>query len=105
MSKLDHHLRSERRRAALTQADVAALLGNRWKQPVGWYEAGKLPPVEKVLAYEAIFGKPAAQLLRGAYERIESNVRRRAQELLARENRGDTPRRLRRKRSLTRIAA
>ena len=104
-SKLVHYLRSERRRAALTQADIATLLGTRWKQRVGWYEGGKLPPIEKALAYEAIFGKPAAALLQGAYDRIAVEVRRRADDLLAKDGRSDTPRRLRRKQSLARIGA
>ena len=103
--KLAHYLRNERRRNALTQADIAALLDVRWKQRVGWYERGKLPPIETALALEAILGKPISELLAGAYERIAFNVRRRAQELLARDLGRESPRRIRRKRSLTRIAA
>lgn len=103
--KLTHYLRSERRLNALTQADIAALLDAPWKQRVGWYERGKLPPIETALALEAIFGKPVSELLGGAYDEIARGVRRRAQNLLARHDANETPRRLRRKRSLLRIAA
>jgi transcriptional regulator with XRE-family HTH domain len=100
-----HYLRSERRLHALTQADIAALLDVPWKQRVGWYERGKLPPIETALALEAIFQKPISVLLAGAYDEIALAVRRRAQDLLARDSAGETPRRLSRKRSLARIAA
>jgi transcriptional regulator with XRE-family HTH domain len=103
--KLAHYLRNERRRNALTQADIAALLDVPWKQRVGWYERGKLPPIETALALEAIFGKPISELLGGTYDKIAFDVRRRAQDLLARDQARETPRRTRRKRSLTRIAA
>jgi transcriptional regulator with XRE-family HTH domain len=103
--KLAHYLRSERRLNALTQADIAALLDAPWKQRVGWYERGKLPPIETALALEAIFGKPVSELLGGAYDEIAIAVRRRARDLLDRDNTGETPRRVRRKRSLARIAA
>jgi len=103
--KLAHYLRNERRRNALTQADVAALLDVRWKQRVGWYERGNLPPLETVLALEVIFGKPVSELLGGTYERIAFDVRRRALDLLRRDSSRETPRRAHRKRSLIRIAA
>lgn len=103
--KLPHYLRNERRRNALTQADIAALLAVPWKQRVGWYERGKLPPIETALAFEVIFGKPLSELLGGTYDRIVSEVRRRAQDLLARDFSRETPRRVHRKRSLSRIAA
>jgi transcriptional regulator with XRE-family HTH domain len=104
--KLVHYLRNERRRAALTQADIAALLGGTWKGRVSWYERGAMPPTEKALEYEAILGKPVSELLGGAYERAAFNVRRRARGLLEREGVvPNTPQRLRRRRTLERIAA
>jgi transcriptional regulator with XRE-family HTH domain len=103
--KLAHYLRAERRSAALTQPDIAALLGTRWKQRVAWYERGKLPPIEVALALEVIFGKPVSELLGGTYDRIAADIRERARELLARPQERETSRRARRQRSLTRIAA
>jgi transcriptional regulator with XRE-family HTH domain len=103
--KLVHYLRNERRRNALTQADVAALLGGPWKGRVSWYERGALPPIEAALAYEAIFRKPISEFLGGAYERAAFNVRHRAQDLLAKDGGPNTPTRVRRRRTLERIAA
>ena len=103
--KLVHYLRNERRLHYLTQADVAALLGGTWKSRVAKYERGVIPPTNVALEYQAILGKPVSELLGGAYERARSDVRRRAHELLMRDDAGNTPRRLRRRRSLERIAA
>lgn len=103
--RLNHYLRSERRRNALTQGDIAALLGSAWIGRVSFYERGALPPIEVALAYEAILGKPVAELLGGAYEHALFNVRRRARELLENDREPNTPRRVRRRRALERIAA
>ena len=103
--KLVHYLRNERRRKALTQADIAALLGGRWKGRVAWYERGAVPPTEVALEYEAILGKPVSDLLGGAFHRASLKVRRRAQELLRKDNDPNTPRRWRRHHALERIAA
>jgi transcriptional regulator with XRE-family HTH domain len=103
--KLVHYLRNERRRDALTQADIAALLGGPWKGRVSWYERGAMPPTEVALEYEAILGKPVAELLGGAYERAMFRVRERARDLLRRNDAANTPRRLRRRKTLERIAA
>ena len=104
--KLVHYLRNERRRNALTQADIAALLGGPWKGRISWYERGAIPPTEVALAYEAILGKPVSELLGGTYDEAAFNVRRRARDLLEREGTAaNTPRRLRRRHTLERIAA
>jgi transcriptional regulator with XRE-family HTH domain len=103
--KVVHYLRNERVAAALTQADIAALLGVPWKSRVVRYERkGVVPPITSALAYEAIYGKPVARLLRGAYYDVESAVRKRAREILAHEDKPHTARQLRRQRSLERIA-
>jgi transcriptional regulator with XRE-family HTH domain len=104
--KLVHYLRNERRRAALTQADIAALLGGAWKGRVSWYERGAMPPTEKALEYQAILGKPVSELLGGAYDRAAFKVRRRARDLLQKDGAvPNTALRLRRRRTLERIAA
>lgn len=103
--KLVHYVRNERRRKALTQADVAALLGGRWKGRVAWYERGAIPPTEVALEYEAILGKPVSELLAGAFQDAVFKVRRRARELLREESTPNTPRRWRRHDTLERIAA
>ena len=103
--KLFHYLRSERRRSALTQADIAALLGGPWKGRVSWYERGAMPPTQVALAYEVILGKAVAELFGGAYDDALFRVRSRARDLLAKEDPANTARRLRRRKTLERIAA
>jgi transcriptional regulator with XRE-family HTH domain len=103
--KLRHYLRNERRRAALTQADVAALLGGRWKGRICKYERGAIPPIEVALAYEAILAKPVSELLGGTFDDVAFHVRRRARDLLATETVPTNARRLRRRKTLERIAA
>ena len=103
-SKHLHYLRHERRNAGLTQADVAVLLGAPWKTKVSRYERGEcLPPLETVLAYEAVTRKPVAELFGGMYERVAGGVRERARVLLARADMVNTALRSRRRRSLERI--
>lgn len=102
--KLPHYLRTERRRHGLTQADLAALLGGYGKGLVSWYERGALPPIQVALAYEAIFGRPVADLLGGSYDTLAEAVRERARELLAKDQSPPSPRRIRRREVLQRIA-
>jgi transcriptional regulator with XRE-family HTH domain len=80
---LPHNLRSERRRAGLSQRDVAVLLGDRTASKVSRYERRRrLPPLRMALAYEAILGKPISQLFAGTYGPIRAEVARRAKLLL-----------------------
>jgi transcriptional regulator with XRE-family HTH domain len=82
--KLPHYLRSERKRAGLSQRDIAALLGDRTVSKVSRYEQRRrLPPLRMALAYEAILGKPVSQLFNGTYGPIRAEVARRARLLLS----------------------
>jgi transcriptional regulator with XRE-family HTH domain len=103
--KVIHYLRKERVAAALTQADIAALFGVRWKSRVARYERGSLPPTDYALAYQAIYGKPVSTLLHERYQDVSAEVRERARQLLAQSGTASTARRLRRQRSLERIVA
>lgn len=81
---LPHNLRSERRRAGLSQRDVAALLGDKTVSKISRYERRRrLPPLRMALAYEAILGKPVSQLFGGTYAPIRAAVTRRAKHLLS----------------------
>ena len=105
--RLPHYLRSKRKHAAFSQADIAALQGLRTHAKVSRYEnSRRLPPLRTALAYEAIFGVPVSDLFGGLFDSIRSDVRTRARRLA--EDAGHlppTPRRTRRKESLQRIAA
>jgi len=77
--RLDNYLRAHRRRAGLTQDEVAFLLGSASGTKVSRYEQGRRrPPLETAFAYEIIFGAPSRELFAGIYERIERTARRRA---------------------------
>jgi len=79
MRKLTHYLRQERRRAGLSQEDIACLLGARARQHVYRYEAARcLPPLRAALCYEAIFRKPVSELFAGTFHHIRWQVARRA---------------------------
>jgi transcriptional regulator with XRE-family HTH domain len=80
--KLPHYIRIERRRAGLSQTDIAALLGVRTASKISRYEQGRrLPPLRTALAYEAIYGKPIAELFAGTFAPIRAEIRRRAKRL------------------------
>jgi transcriptional regulator with XRE-family HTH domain len=82
MSKLPHYLRSERKRASLSQTDVAALLGVEAASKISRYERGtRLPPLKTALAYEAIFGRPVADLFAGTFQQVRPMVVRQARKL------------------------
>jgi len=103
--KLPHYLRSERKRAGLSQSDVAALLGDQTVSRVSRYERRRrVPPLLTALAYEAIFGKPVAELFGGTYAPIRAEVMRRAKLLAEKLNAGQFPLHESRKGSIQAIA-
>lgn len=82
MSK-PHYLKAERKRAALTQADVAALFGIESASKISRYERGtRLPSLKTALAYEVIFGRPVAALFSDAYRKERVTVVRHARKLV-----------------------
>ena len=102
--KFIHYLRNERRRKALSQADVAALFGGRWKGRISKYERGVVPPTPVAIDYEIIVHKPVADLLAGVSDAERAKVRRNARELLRAERPPNTPRRWLRHKTLEEIA-
>lgn len=103
--RLPHYLKQERRRAGFSQADIAFLLGAQAKTKVWRYECGRhLPPLETALAYEALLGVPVAQLFPKAFAEVRQALIKRVKqqtELIAKLP--QTPRNLRRRRSLETI--
>jgi transcriptional regulator with XRE-family HTH domain len=77
--KLPDYLRSERRRAGLSQEDVAALLGTGVRTISRYEQRARLPPLELALAYQAVFGTPVAELFPGRFREIVKRVRLRAE--------------------------
>lgn len=85
MSSLSNYLRTHRKRLALSQEEVAFLLG------IGGMDKGikvcrdenftREPSLHIALAYEVIYGKPVRELFTGLYEQMERKVTERAQVL------------------------
>lgn len=86
--RLPNYLRMYRKRACLTQAEVARLLGTHDGANVSRYERYKRTPnLETALAYRAVFRQPIDELLAGIYNEVERRVRVRARRLRVRVRR------------------
>ena len=92
--KLDNYLRTYRKRAGLSQDEVAYLLGCQGGAKVSRYERfARRPTLQTALAYEAIFGVPVRDLFAGIYQKVERPILKRAQ-LLAEKLKTAKPDRL-----------
>ena len=106
-SQLPNYLRAERKRLALSQADVAVLLGAESGAKVCRYERfAREPSLQTALAYEAIFQTSVSELFAGLYQNAERQVAARAR-ALGRKTEGLKPTRqtLRKQAILAAIAA
>src|SRR2546428_10823137 len=80
--RLPNYLKTYRKRAGLSQDEVAFLLGCRSGAKVSRYERlARRPSLETAFAYEAVFGVPARDLFAGVYEKVESDIVKRARVL------------------------
>ncbi len=76
---MTHYLRRYRLRAALTQKEMAHLLGCQSPATVCQYEARKREPdLRTALAYQVVFGLPIEALFPGIHREVEQEVRNRA---------------------------
>lgn len=75
MAQLPNYLRSHRKRLALSQDEVAFLLGTMSGAKVNRHERFvREPSLLAALGYAAIFGKSVTELFAGLYSRIEKQV-------------------------------
>jgi transcriptional regulator with XRE-family HTH domain len=82
---LDSYLRMHRKRQALSQEDVALLVGAGSAGTIARYELGRREPsLETALALEALFGVPVAELFAGRFNKVEQSVASRAKAEIAR---------------------
>jgi transcriptional regulator with XRE-family HTH domain len=82
MSQLPNYLRSHRKRLALSQEDVAFLLGTQSGAKMCRYERFvREPSLEVALAFAVIFGKPSEEIFAGTIRKIERQVAARAKAL------------------------
>lgn len=82
LSPLSNYLLSNRKRSALSQEDVAFLLGTQSGAKVSRHERfAREPGLRTALAYEAIYQRSASELFSGLYGEIERAVAVRAKAL------------------------
>ena len=90
MSSLSNYLRTHRKRLALSQEEVAFLLGvkgmDRGIKVCRDESLAREPSLQTALAYEAIYGRPVRELFAGLYEQIERDVAERAKVLSYRKD-------------------
>ena len=72
---MPHYIRRYRLRAALTQREMAHLLGCQSPATVCQYEARKREPdLRTALAYQVVFGLPVEALFPGIHREVEQEV-------------------------------
>jgi transcriptional regulator with XRE-family HTH domain len=85
--KLNNYLKTYRKRAGLSQDEVAFLVGKSGGAKVSRYErARRLPSLETALAYRALFDLSLKELFPGVYNTVSRNMRKRARLLAGRPN-------------------
>jgi len=88
---MPHYVRRHRLRAALTQREMAHLLGCQSPATVCQYEARKREPdLRTALAYQVAFGVPIETLFSGLHREVEQDVLKRA-DRLSKQLQKDTP--------------
>ena len=82
-TQLPNYLRANRKRLALSQDEVAFLLGTKSGAKVCRYERFvREPSLRTALAYEAIFQRSVSELFSGLYRQAEQDVAERAKTLI-----------------------
>jgi len=85
VNKLDNYLLMYRRRAGLTQKELAFLLGWNASSTVSRHERRECVPLLPIaLAYEAVLKAPVSELFAGISQGVEQRTRERAQLLSGR---------------------
>lgn len=86
-----NYLRTQRLRTALSQEEVAFLLGLESGGNVSRHETGmRVPDLVRVLAYAALYGAPVEKLFADEYFQVGRDIRSRAG-ILAERVRGEAP--------------
>ena len=80
---MNNYLRTARRRAGLSQDEVALLLGKGSGDTVSRHENyTRTPSVPTVFAYEVIFRANSRELFAGAYEQVRRSIIARSKTLI-----------------------
>ena len=80
--KLHNYLRTYRKRASLSQDEVASMLGVSGGPKVSRFEGGsREPSLETALRYSALFGAPIEELFAGLCAKVADETARRGRVL------------------------
>jgi len=78
---LVNYLRAQRKRAGLSQKEVAFLLGYSQQDAISKHEAFEsVPPLIMALGYQAIFRVPLSELFAGLREAVELSIEKQLEE-------------------------
>lgn len=92
-----NHVRTYRKRHALTSGELAFLIGCTCRTVVAHLESGRAPSLRCALALQAVLGAPPSLLFPGLYEHAQEGVVRRSrllrEKLRARTDRGSDAKR------------
>lgn len=76
---LKSYLKTHRKHAGLSQAEVAFLLNHHNAQIISRYERDiQIPDLKDAFAFEVIFDVPAGDIFEGMYREIETTTQNRA---------------------------
>jgi len=97
MASLSNYLLTNRKLLALSQDEVAFLLGatgpSKGSKVSKDESSSREPSLKDVLTYELIYGKPARELFAGVYEQMQQEVAQRAKILTYRKTQNNSPKR------------
>jgi transcriptional regulator with XRE-family HTH domain len=80
---LTNYLRTHRKRAGLSEDDVAFLLGSKSGARISRYEQGRQTPrLKTLLAFELLFHTPIRDLYSGMSQEVERDLRQQARLLI-----------------------
>lgn len=97
-SRLPNYIRTYRKRACLTQEEVAFLLGSKSSANVSRHERFKqTPDLPTLLAYEMLFGTPVRSLFSSTHQEVEQKLRQRMRLLIRKLARAGNGRRIAKK--------
>jgi transcriptional regulator with XRE-family HTH domain len=81
--RLPNYIRTFRKRAGLTQEEVAFLLGSKSSAGISRHERFKqTPDLETILAYELLFQAPARNLFTSTHREVEQKLKQRIKLLI-----------------------
>lgn len=82
-SRLPNYIRTYRKRASLTQEEVAFLLGSKSSASISRHERFKqTPDLQTLLAYEMLFRTPVRNLFSSKHEEVDRKLRHRIRLLI-----------------------